>query len=66
MDYGVNQYGKQPPVGSENVDINRQREFRAQVLTANKATLARQLPPMTKANYGAGQIEEKEYGERVK
>lgn len=52
MEYCPRSGGPKPPLGTENVSINRQREIAAQALTRAKQEAAKVPDPMNHANSG--------------
>ena len=52
MALGIMNSTKQPPIGQENMSINRQREIKMQALTRAKIEDAKVPDPMTHENYG--------------
>jgi len=52
MEYCPRDGGPKPPLGKENVSINRQREIAAQALTRAKQEAAKIPEPMNHSNYG--------------
>lgn len=52
MEYCPRDGGVHPPLGKENMSINRQREIEAQALIRAKIEAAKVPEPMNHANYG--------------